>query len=146
MLAEYVAVNVCRAYLVGLGDAGAEAGRVKQSSGSENAVGRNAACLYELVSQNVNRVGDNYIKGVGASLCYQRNDALCDVHVGLGKVKARLAGLSSHAGSEDYDVGIFRVLVVAVANRNRAYKRRGLADVHGLAHRLFLDDVNDDDF
>ena len=146
MLAKDVAVNVCRAYLVSLGDAGAEAGRVKQSSGSENAAFGNAGSFYELVCQNVNRVGDDYVKRVGASLCDQRNYRLCDVDVGLGKVKARLAGLSSNSGSEDDDVGALGVLVVSVANRNGAYKGSGLANVHRLAHRLFLDDVNDYDF
>ena len=145
MLAQNVSVDVLLADGEVLGQAGAEPGGVQNGAGADDPVGGQAGDLAEHVGQDVHRVADQDVDGVGSMADDVGGDALEDVDVGLGQIDAALAGLPGDAGGDDDHVGAFRVAVTAGVDLGLGGEGGGLPDVHGLAQSLLGVDVDEDD-
>ena len=70
---------------------------------------------------------------------------LDDVDVGLRQLQPALPGLAGKTRGDDDDVGARRGVIVAGADDRRGTERRALINVHRLAERLLLVDVDQDD-
>ena len=146
MLAEHIGVHVELVDRVVLREARTQTRGVEDRTGADDAGFRQAGALAEGVGQNIDRVADDQVDGVGRVARDLRDDALDDVDVRLRKVESRLARLSRDAGGNDDDVGILAVRIAARIDRARAAERRALANVERFAERLVVVDVDHDDF
>ena len=99
----------------------------------------------ESVSQDIDRIADDYVNRIRSIFCDLRNDRLGDVDIRLSKFKPRLPRFTRHARSHDHDIGILRVAVTARVYRTGRTKRRSLPDVKSLAESFFIVDVDHND-
>ena len=143
MLAQHEGMNVLLVHVQLLSQRGAQAGGIQLRARADNAALRDAGNLGEHIGQNVDGVADDDIDRIGSVLGDLLRDALQNVDVGLRQLKPGLAGAAGNAGGDDHDVGIGRVRIIAGVDINRLANRRRLINIHGLAQRLFLGDIDE---
>ena len=111
MLAEDIGVHLLLVDGIQLGKAGAEPDGVENGSRAEHLPLGKPRHFGEYIRENIHRIGNNHIDGVGSMLHDFRRNALDDVHIGLRQIDTGLTGFSADPGSDDDDVRTFRVLI-----------------------------------
>ena len=145
VLAVDVRVDILRADAEALGQRRLQAAGVQDRAGADDVALGHAGDLVEHVGQHVDRVGDDDIDRVRRGGGDLRGDVLEDVDVGLRQLQPALPGLAGKTRGDDDDVGARRGVIVAGADDRRGTERRTLINVHRLAERLLLVDVDQDD-
>ena len=133
MLTHDVGMHVLLIDLIILGQSCAQTGGIQNGTGTDDLLLGQTGALAEGVRQNINRVADNHVLGIGSVAGDLRDDALGDIHVDLGQIQTGLAGLACHTGGEDNDVGVYRVAVVACIDGAGSTEGNTLTDIQGLA-------------
>ena len=145
VLAVDVRVDILRADAEALGQRRLQTAGVQDRAGADDMALGNAGDLVEHVGQHVDRVGDDDIDRVRRGGGDLRGDVLEDVDVGLRQLQPALPGLAGKTRGDDDDVGARRGVIVAGTDDRRGTERRALINVHRLAERLLLVDVDQDD-
>src|SRR2546427_6881647 len=107
---------------------------------------RKAGDLVGQVRHRIQRVGDDDQDRLRGAPAHLLDDPTHDAGVGVQQLFPRHARLPGHAGDDDDDFRVRRLLIsVAAGDTNvHATNRRRLRQVQGLAHRHLLNNVHQD--
>jgi len=145
MFTKHSAVDILHTDREILGQTGTKTRRIEKTTGTDNLICRKARTFAKNIGQNVNRIADHDIDGIGSHAGNLGNDALGNVHVDLGQIQTGLAGASGHTGGNDHDIGALGILVITGIDVGRGNIRCTLTDIHCLAEGLLFIDVDQHD-
>ena len=122
-----------------------ETAGIQNGTGADDLILGQAGDLMEHISQNIHRVTDDDILGIGS----HRNDALGhildDVYIGLCQVQAGHAGLSGNTAGDNHNVGAHCILIVTGADNRGRMEGSALVNIQCFAFRLLLVDIYQQD-
>lgn len=139
MLTEDTAVDVLHIYVEVLCKAGAKSCGVKNGSGTDYLLLGKSGMLAEGIGQDIDRIADDNINGIGSSRGNLRNDALCDVNIRLSKIKTGLTGTSCDTGGNDNDIRASCVGIITGIYIDRSDVGSTLTDIPSLRRTPFSD-------
>ena len=98
MLAENIGVHIGLVNIEIFGKSGSQPCGVQNRTRTDDVVVGKTGHLVECVGQNVHRVADDDINGIGRIFGDFGDDGLCDVHIGLSQLQSGLTGLPGNTG------------------------------------------------
>ena len=122
-----------------------KAAGIQNSTGADDLILRQAGDLVEHISQNVHRVTDDDILGLGGNRYDALGHFLNDVYIGLSQVQAGHAGLSSNTAGNDHDIGTSCIRIVTCTDNRRRMEGSSLVNIQCFAFRLLLVDIYQQD-
>ena len=129
-----------------LRDQEAQTGGVQIGAGTEHLIGRQAGQLERDMGDDIHRVGDEHIDGVGCHIHHARNDGLHDVDGCTGKIETGLPGLLTGACGDDDHVGVTADLhVVGTLQGDGREEAGAVLHIEHLGLDAVLGDVLEDD-
>ena len=96
----------------------------------------------EYISQNIHRVGNDYINGMGCVLHHVLSHILQNIHIGLSQVQAAHAGLSGNAAGDHNNIRISGIFIIAGTDDCRRMERCALINIQRLTEGFFSIDIH----
>ncbi len=145
MLADDVGVDAARVHAQVLAEHVAEAGRVQDRSRPEDALGGQLGQPEGDVRKHIDRVRSHDDDPLGVGLGDPGHDLGEDRGVSTDQLQTSLPGALANARGDDGDCGALAIGVRAGADLRRMRERHGVVQVHRLALRALMIEVDEDD-
>ena len=146
MLTKYISMNIFLCNFIMLGQSITQSCSIQNGTGTDDVALRNTGNLRKYIGHDVDRIAYDHIFCVRRYSYNLRSNVFKNIYVGLGQLDSRLARSACDTGSNDDDVRILCILIIARHDGYRITEEGSLCDIHNLAEYLFLIDVNQYDF
>ena len=125
---------------------GLQTAGVQNGAGADDLILGNAGDLVEHIGQNINRIGNDDINGIGSIFGDILSNTLQNADIGLCQIQTSHTGFSGNSAGDHNDVGVCGILIITGANDCGGAERGTLIYIKCFTDSLLLVDIHKNDF